>query len=633
MNHFILATAGHVDHGKSALVRALTGTDPDRLPEEKARGITIDLGFAFLPLISSDGKKIGAGIVDVPGHEDFVRNMIAGVGSIDLALLVVASDDGWMPQTEEHLQILEYLDVGHLVVALTKADLGNPRGITDTIHAKLQGTRFEEAVIIATSAQTGEGITELKTALASELAAIPIKPGAGRPRLFIDRAFTLHGIGTVITGSLVDGLIRRGQSVFVQPRKLEARVRSLQSYGHDIAVAESGMRTAINLPNIEIGNSEKSVRRGDLLTAQPYPSSTTLDVLIRRSDRLNQKRGSLKNGAAIDVHHGTDRVPAVAILANTDGLRAGEQSLAQLRLSSPLCCFLGDRLILRDASQQHTLAGAIVLDPDARRQDFRSAAQQKFLRVRSAAFNDLTACLSSEIERAGVAIRTHLLEKSRFSTEQIAQSLADLERQGTIVVRAEICAMTSRWNQLRQRAVDLIETTHKEHPDHTGLDLNELRTAFREGPLEAVAALVSDLCANGFRQTGRVVGRRSHQPALPADAKELADEILKLLATRPFDPPSTKQIAPDRKARETLSFLVQQGTVIEVAPDVVLLQTSFEKMKSVIRQMIVENGPATVSAFRQRLESSRRVVVPLLEKLDQDGVTLRQGDRRGLAAN
>ena len=250
--HFIIATAGHVDHGKSALVKALTGTDPDRLPEEKARQITIDLGFAELNLTAANGDKIHAGIVDVPGHEDFVRNMIAGVGSIDLALLVVAADDGWMPQTEEHLQILIYLGVQRAVIALTKTDLGSVDSVTEEIRSQLRETVFARSPIVSTSVRTGEGIENLKMALASELANMQPQRDFGKPRLFIDRAFTLRGIGSVVTGTLTGGCFDRGQSIIVRPQNLQARIRSIQSHGVEIDFAQPGMRTALNLPDVAI---------------------------------------------------------------------------------------------------------------------------------------------------------------------------------------------------------------------------------------------------------------------------------------------------------------------------------------------------------------------------------------------
>src|SRR5438552_5959336 len=282
--HFIIATAGHVDHGKSALVKKLTGTDPDRLPEEKKRQITIDLGFAALNVTAPNGDKIHAGIVDVPGHEDFVRNMIAGVGSIDLALFVVAADDGWMPQSEEHLQILNYLGAQRAVVALTKSDLGRIDVVTNQIREQLTGTSFADSPIVPTSVRTGTGIEKLANTLASQLARTEPQRDIRKPRLFIDRVFTLRGIGTVVTGTLTGGSLRRGQQIIVYQNNLETRIRSIQSHGHEVEVAQSGMRTALNLPDVPVDQ----LKRGDVVTIPGFgaPRSTIVG-LLEKSSRLD----------------------------------------------------------------------------------------------------------------------------------------------------------------------------------------------------------------------------------------------------------------------------------------------------------------------------------------------------------
>src|SRR5437588_1722721 len=291
--HFILATAGHVDHGKSALVKALTGIDPDRLPEEKARQITIELGFAQLILDGPDEHRLHIDIVDVPGHEDFVRNMIAGVGSIDLALLVVAADDGWMPQTEEHLQILTYLGVRRAVIALTKIDLGKIDNVRTQIRKQLRDTAFSHSRIIPTSVRTSEETKNLRNALAAELSTLQPQRDLGKPRLFIDRAFTLHGIGTVVTGTLTGGQIQRGQNVFIQPQNRSARIRSIQSHGRDLETARSGMRTAINLPDVAVGRN--GIERGDAITALEVSETTdSIAVLLERSPRPNRNSSAAR---------------------------------------------------------------------------------------------------------------------------------------------------------------------------------------------------------------------------------------------------------------------------------------------------------------------------------------------------
>ncbi len=337
--HFILATAGHVDHGKSALVKALTGTDPDRLPEEKARQITIELGFAQLILHRPNEQRLHIGLVDVPGHEDFVRNMIAGVGSIDLALLVVAADDGWMPQTEEHLEILTYLGVKRAVIALTKSDLGKIDNASTQIRKQLRDTAFAHSRIIPTSVRTGEGVGILKSALAAEFSTMQPQRDLGKPRLFIDRAFTLHGIGTVVTGTLSNGQLRRGQSVVVQPQNFEARIRSIQSHGFELESAQPGMRTAINLPDVAIGNAPGQIKRGDVITTVDLgKSSASLIVFLEKFSRLGRKGAAprpLKNGTSVYLHHGTSRFPAKINLLEDRALEPGKQTIAEVKLESP----------------------------------------------------------------------------------------------------------------------------------------------------------------------------------------------------------------------------------------------------------------------------------------------------------
>ena len=333
MKHFIVATAGHVDHGKSALVRALTGTDPDRLPEEKARGITIDLGFAHLAL---PGLELG--IVDVPGHEDFVKNMVAGVGSVDVALFVVAADDGWMPQTEEHLQILSYLGVKRAVVALTKIDLAEDEARSVlAVRARLRGSPFGEAPIVPTSVLNGRGVEELRMALDAVLADAPPPRDAGKPRLAVDRVFALRGIGTVITGTLIGGTLARGQAVIVQPSGRTGHVRSVQNHGREVEAALPGTRTALNLPELD-ASGEAAVRRGEGVTRPELGGgSCVLDVLLTRADRTEGAvfgagvARPLQDGKTARLHLGSGHWTARVSLLERGELAPGGRSVARLR--------------------------------------------------------------------------------------------------------------------------------------------------------------------------------------------------------------------------------------------------------------------------------------------------------------
>lgn len=618
--HFIIATAGHVDHGKSALVKALTGTDPDRLPEEKKRQITIDLGFAVLNVIAPNGDKIHAGIVDVPGHEDFVRNMIAGVGSIDLALFVVAADDGWMPQSEEHLQILNYLGVQRAVIALTKADLGGIDIVTNQIREHLTGTPFANSSIVPTSVRNGMGIENLVNTLATQLARTQVQRDICKPRLFIDRVFTLRGIGTVVTGTLTGGSLRRGQQIVVYPRNLETRIRSIQSHGHELEVAQPGMRTAINLPDFRVDQ----IKRGDVVTLPGHGMPTsTLIVRLEKPPCLSRDATvpyRVKNGSSIYVHHGTSRVAARIRVRENGSREGGKQKIAHLKLASPIFAFIGDRFVVRDSSERHTIAGGIVLDPDADKQSFAA----------NVTVDSIDSLVRAILARHGFAHRENLLSKSRFGVDDISKVLIKLQQSGEIVLCQHIAADREFWRKLRVQAAGLIDAVHKQTPERAGIDLSELRSALRIQEAELVESLVADLSTGDFVRKGSFIARASHRPTLPTHLQPVEKRIREALTGQPFDPPSRKAIESGPQARQVVRFLIENGEAIELALDVVLLRKSFERMKSQVAEFISKNGPATVSELRQALGSSRRIMVPLLERLDRDGITRRVADKRSL---
>jgi selenocysteine-specific elongation factor len=618
--HFTIATAGHVDHGKSALVKALTGTDPDRLPEEKKRQITIDLGFAAFSATASNGDRIQAGIVDVPGHEDFVRNMIAGVGSIDLALFVVAADDGWMPQSEEHLHILNYLGVQRAVVALTKSDLGRIDAVTNQIREQLTDTLFADALIVPTSVRTGMGMDKLVNTLANQLARTEPQRDILKPRLFIDRVFTLRGIGTVVTGTLIGGFLRRGQQIVVYPSNLETRVRSIQSHGNELEIAQPGMRTAINLPDLSVDQ----IKRGDVVTIRNHGApSSTLIVRMEKLSRLNNNENGahpVKNGSSIYVHHGASRITARVRFGKDGSLEAGEERIARLKLASPIFAFIGDRFVVRDSSERHTIAGGIVLDPDGDKRSLPTGV----------AVDNIDALVCATLARQRFARREDVLSKSPFNGAEISEALARLEQSGAIVMCRRIAIDREFWRKLRAQATSLIDAAHKKSAERAGIDLGELRSALRIQEAEMLESLVADLCKGDFVRKGSVIARTSHRATLPVEIQPVEKRIREALNGQPFDPPSRKALESDPQARQVVRFLIENGDLTELALDVVLLRESFDRMKSQVLQFISKNGPSTVSQLRQALGSSRRVVVPLLERLDRDGVTRRAADKRML---
>ena len=629
--HFVIATAGHVDHGKSSLVKALTGTDPDRLPEEKARQITIDLGFAELNLRGPGGEEIHAAIVDVPGHEDFVRNMIAGVGSIDLALFVVAADDGWMPQTEEHLQILEYLGVTRAVVALTKIDIGDPARVEAEIREHLRETAFTNAPLVQTSArppnltalssQVSEGVAELKRALASELSQTQPQRDVGKPRLFVDRAFTLRGVGTVVTGTLAGGALRVGDPVCVQPRGRSARLRSLQSHGRDVDLALPGTRTAINLPDLKI---DIDIQRGDVVTVTGFEPVQSVDVCIQRSAR-SAKAAAIKSRSSIYFHHGTRRLRAKVVLLESESLRAGSHGIARLELSEPALVFVGDDFVLRDGSERHTLGGGKILGLNG---DYNVS----LLRKRAAAPRDVDVFVETELERQRVCSARDLLLHSRFSAAEIGDALARLQKRGEVAHVGDIAANAAAWHDLRDRAGALVDAAHRQHPERRGLEVREVRALLDDQRADVIDALIGDLCRNGFVRDGSIIARSQHRAALPPRLSAIAQSIRERVAANLFDPPSRQQLAPDTTAQEAIRFLLQQNELVQISDDVVVSGIALEQMRDVIADFISKHGPATVSQLREALGSSRRVMVPVLERLDREGFTCRVGDKRALAS-
>jgi selenocysteine-specific elongation factor len=631
--HFIISTAGHVDHGKSALVKALTGTDPDRLPEEKARQITIDLGFAELNLTAPNGDKIHAGIVDVPGHEDFVRNMIAGVGSIDLALLAVAADDGWMPQTEEHLQILTYLGVHRAVIALTKCDLGNVETITAQIRDQLERTPFTNCQIIPTSVRIGQGIRDLKDALAHEFAQLRPPRDIGKPRLFVDRAFVLRGVGTIATGTLSGGSIRRGQDVVVQPRNISARVRSIENHGRDIEMAQPGMRTAMNLPDVSIG--EKEMQRGDLITVQNLGSpNAMIDVLIERSPRLKRNSSAarlIKNGSSVQVHFGTSRTAAKITLFHGGAVAAGQSAIARLRLDSTILAFVGDRFVVRDSSEQNTIAGGTVLDPDADPANFRSAAHIGLLIERVTAPHDVDVCVRSQLKRDAFAECKTLLIKSNFGADEIHGALFRLSQHGEVVLAGDVVAGARYWHGLINSAARIIDRAHEQNPERRGVDVSELRAELEIQSDKLFSAVILELTRNGFARSENQIGRVSHRPSLPPELMTAAENIRATLSAKRFDPPDRKAFSRDRHVQQALRFLIDQGEIVEISSEIVVLREADEQMQNAVTELLSKHGSATASQVRQKIGTTRRVIIPFLEYLDRIGVTRRIGDERVLA--
>lgn len=635
---YILATAGHVDHGKSALVKALTGTDPDRLPEEKARGMTIELGFAHLNLPAPPGapfERLNIGIIDVPGHEDFVKNMVAGVGSIDAALIVVAVDDGWMPQTEEHLQILLYLGVTRAIVALTKTDLaGNVAIVEEAIRHRLAGTALAAAPILRTSVKENIGLDRLREALAGMFAESSPAPDVGKPRLSVDRAFTLKGVGTVVTGTLTGGTLQRGQEVVLQPRGLPTKIRALQTHGKDVQQAGPAMRVAFNLTGVAPADASAHetnlVHRGDVVTIPMVGKpASSVDVLLERSPRAGGH--PFRSGTVVWIHHGTAAFAARVRMFDLPELSAGARSTAKLILRSPGLFLAGDRFIVRDWSEQQTLAGGIALDVDPPGGRKR-AIQGALLEMRAANPYSMEHYVLSQVIRDGVCDRAAVVSQSRFSRQEVDGAIDAACHSGALISAASVVAAPQAWAELLSQAREAIDAVHRAHPERPGLPLAELKRIVgrRTAAEGAPDAVMRCLTADGFACDAGVIRRANHLPALHAILEPAGKRLRAALAKCPFDPPARGQLTPDDLSMRALKFLIARGEAVEINSDLVFSQDAYKKAVAVIRSHIQQNGAATVSELKTALASTRRVVVPLLEKLDRDGITRRDGDKRQL---
>ncbi|MCH6256344.1 selenocysteine-specific translation elongation factor [Puniceicoccaceae bacterium K14] len=639
--HYILGTAGHVDHGKSSLVHALTGVDPDRLPEEKTRGLTIDLGFASLDLLSPNKPetKLSVGVVDVPGHSDFVKNMVAGVGSLDLALLVVAADDGWMPQTEEHYQILNYLRVSKAIVVLTKVDLFDEiELVKEDVREHLAGGPWEDCPVITSSVQTGEGIEELRVAIARELDELCPVRDCGKPRIPVDRVFSLKGIGTVVTGTLIDGGITAGDALVVQPSGVEVRAREIQSYNQSQERAEPGTRVALNLAGLSRETRDNAnLSRGSILCAGSLGKpSEVLDVEVevfdrRTTDRLDENL-ALRSGKSVLFHLGSGNRSARIVLLEGRALYAGGRILAQLRFSEPVYAWVGDRFVLRDPSRGVTVGGGVVLDRPMRKGGFRKVEQVEFLKTRSQNPCDLDTLLTSLLQRDKALRKEGVLADSGFSKSAISSRLSVLGMQEVLVEKAGWVFEYAWWEDVSKKVVDLVRTFHADKPEKVGLPLSRLRTKVRAMLPHARVfdVLLEGLEVDFLAREGEIVRYKTHEAQLPGELRAAAERIRHALASHPRKPPSRGDLAVSAEENKALRFILDTGEAIQLDEKTVIARRDFEEIRDEVIAYLRETGQATASEMRQRVDTIRRVFLPLLERLDTEGYTYRDGDYRKL---
>jgi selenocysteine-specific elongation factor len=626
----VVGTAGHIDHGKTALVKALTGIDTDRLPEEKARGITIDLGFAFLE--EPDGLTIE--IVDVPGHERFVKNMLAGAGGIDLAMLVVAADEGVMPQTREHLAICSLLHIKSGLVVLTKTDLVEPDWlelVREDVTGLVRGTFLEGAPVLAVSARTGQGLDALRAALRELAARVPARDTDALPRLPIDRVFTVKGFGTVVTGTLMAGRFQVDDRVEVFPRGLVAKVRGLQTHGRNVAEARAGQRTAINLQGLE----RAAVERGDVVgPAGALVPSLLADVVL---ELLADAPRPLKSRDRVRFHVGTSEVMARVLLLGPGQLEPGQRAFARIRLEAPIVALPGDRFVVRSYSPIVTIGGGSLLDVDPPR--FRRKAPALIAHLERLERGTPAEVVEEHVRQAGVSgVRsTALSARVPFGPERLRRILSDLEQQGRIVaVEREWYLHADSQGRLRGLILTALEQYHRANPLRPGMGREELRGRAGGADERVFAQALARLEAEGALKSDRdKVRLASHEVRLTPEQQRIVEQVEQAFLEAEAAPPSPEEAlaragVKGDEEHELFQVLLDARKLVRVKESLFFHARALDIVQDKVVALLKERKEIGPQDIKDLLGISRKYAIPLLEHLDARRVTTRVGERRVL---
>lgn len=631
---YVIGTAGHVDHGKSALVEALSGIHPDRLAEEQLRQMTIDLGFAWFNL--PNGKEVG--VVDVPGHRDFIENMLAGVGGIDGAILVIAADEGVMPQTREHLAILDLLQVKVGIVALTKIDLiPDPDWlglVEEEIREVLLGTTFENVPIIRVSAKTHEGIPEIKQTLQILLEQKPPRSDLGKPRLPVDRVFTIAGFGTVVTGTLSDGIFRVGDEVEIFPSGIRSRIRGLQTHKKKEDSALPGSRTAVNLSGVAV----EQIARGNLI-AHPNDFHPThlLDVNFRL---LKNAQAPIKHNSRVKLFVWSSEVLARVRLLGREELAAGEEGFLQLELEEEITVARGDRFILRRPSPAETIGGGTIVDPFPKNRhkrfsqtilDTLETLTQEDLKERILGIIEMNPAISFRelIQHTNIAESDGVLLVNELIHEQRVIDLDQSPNQTPKITLETYLITENQWQKTQQSALKQIERYHQVYPLRKGIPKEELKSRLKLS-LRALNHLIASLVdQNLILDGGKWVAKVPFQQQLNRDQSRSVDELLERFRQTPYSPPSVKECLSS-VGEEVYSYLVDEGILLPVSAEVVFRKEDYERMVQVIRARLQNQGEITAAQVRDYFQTSRKYALAFLEYLDAQGITQREGDVRRL---
>ena len=642
-----IGTAGHIDHGKSTLVKVLTGIDPDRLAEEKERGMTIDLGFAWLKL--PDGREVS--IVDVPGHESFIKNMLAGVGGIDAALLVVAADEGVMPQTREHLAILDLLRVQRGIVALTKADLVDEEWlelVREEIAEYLKPTTLAHAPIIPVSAYTKQGLPELLAQLERMLDEAQERQNIARPRLPIDRVFSMTGFGTVVTGTLLDGSFKSGQEVEVLPHGVKTRIRNLQTHQHMVEVAQPGSRVAINLASI----SRSDLSRGDVVALPGQLRSTVL--IDAHLQLLAYAPRPLAHNTQVDFYSGSQEIPARVRLLDVEELQPGQSAWVQLRLSKPAVLARRDRFIVRIPSPSTTIGGGEVVDVQPRyHRRFQQPILERLVTLERGTPEELVLSAldrrdrrvrSANVGRPGSNVAkgkgligyelAEIVKQSNLAQDVTLQTLETLLTEGRVRRIGTWWFAQSVWEALVEETTYLLSEQHRHYPLRSGLSKEEWRTRLGLSPKMA-ADIFATLQADGVVADAATVSIGSggfirlpdFTPSFTQVQQQQVAQLFRQFRNNPFMPPGRSEVE-EMVGAEVLAALIEQGQLVKLGDGVLFLRETYDEALATIVHYVREHGKITAAEARDLLGATRKYILPLLEHMDALKITRRIGDER-----
>ncbi len=631
MKYIILGTAGHIDHGKSTLVKALTGTDPDRLKEEKERGITLDLGFASLDL--PGGNRLG--IVDVPGHEGLIKNMLAGVGGMDIVMLVIAADEGIMPQTREHLAICDLLQVKKGLIVLTKLDMVDKDWLAlvqDDVRTFVKGTFLERSPLVPVSSRTGENLPLLVQELAKLSNEVSPKSSSGILRLPIDRVFTMKGFGTVVTGTLLSGTISTDQEVEILPKEIRTKVRGIQSHNQAAKRSIAGQRTAINLQGVE----KDQLSRGDTIVSTGYFTPTrTLDAKLAL---LEQAPRGLKTGSRIRFYNTTQEAIGRITILGQNTLAPGDEAFVQLRFEQPVIVQQGDRFILRFYSPMETLGGGSVLNPHPRRhkQKTMESSLKTLAVLEKGALDERLALLISGQGLAGME-EAGIMGAVAADRPEIASALASLAQKKTVLRVDAVYVHTSHLGTLEQKIVGLVAQFHKENPLKPGPDKEELKGMLRLRISPKVLALAVDGLVK--RKTLDADASKLRLPGFKAASGKVSDEvknrIVDAIKKGGTQPPVREELPAlfsisEKDAKDLLKLLADEGRTVRINDSLHLDRDIVETIRADLRKYLEEKKEITMAEFRDIAKTSRKFAVPIMEYFDSQKLTQRVGDKRVL---